>query len=341
FQTMTREGLEALSSLAASIYIPLAGREALEGVLAVGPKPRQTIYSWQEMEFLKALGHQGAMLLESIRLSEADRAQRERMDHMREIQRYMVQARDEERRSLASEIHDEPIQMLVGSVVRLNLIRDSLVTRPDLSQEQIDHVIANLGRAEQSLRRIMTGVFPSLLQDLGLLAALEALCQGLEHSGVAMSSIHLTAEVKGVPSDWDCPLAVGIVVYRFIQEGLRNVLAHSGATEAWVTVEYGPESATMEVMDNGHGVDPQRVLSRRQEGHVGLLGLEERLGAFGGSITLSNRPEGGARLSGQFPHESPSPDQGARWSFDYDFTPLPVSEPAVETTDKAPVKGHS
>ncbi|MEE9198656.1 MAG: histidine kinase, partial [Dehalococcoidia bacterium] len=340
FQTMSVESLEAFSSLGATIYVPLAGRDSLEGILAVGPKAGRSIYSWQEIEFLRTLGQQGAMLLESIRLSEADRAQRERMEHMREIQRSMVQARDEERRSLAAEIHDEPIQMLVGSVVRLNLIRDSLLTRPDMSQEQLDHVVTSLGRAEKSLRRIMTGVFPSLLHDLGLLAALEALCQDLERGGLARTKVHLTMEVKGVPSDWNPPLPVGLVIYRFIQEGLRNVLAHSGATEVRATVEYTAEAATVEVLDNGHGIDPQRVLSRRQEGHVGLVGLEERLGAVGGSISLDDRPEGGARLSGHFPHESPSPDPQASWSVEYDFVPLPAPEPVTRTADKAPVRGH-
>ena len=341
FQSMNRQSLEALSALGADIYVPLAARESLEGLLVVGPKPRQAIYSWQDIEFLRALGQQGALLLESIRLSEADRAQRERMEHMREIQRYMVQARDEERRSLATEIHDEPIQMLVGSVVRLNLIRDSLITRPDLSQQQLEHVITSLGRAEKSLRHIMTGVFPSLLQDLGLLAALEALCQDLETSGLTTTQVHLTISVKGVSSDWSPPLAEGLVIYRFIQEGLRNVLAHAGATHVWATAEYGAEAATLELIDNGRGIDSERAMSRRQEGHVGLLGLEERLGALRGSMSLDNRPEGGARLSGQFPHQSPSPDPEAQWSFAYTFTPLPVTQRPAETPVGSPVRNLS
>ncbi len=331
FQAMSRQSLEALSALGATIYVPLAGRESLEGILAVGPKTGEAIYSWQEIEFLRALGQQSALLLESIRLSEADRVQKEHMEHIREIQRYMVQARDEERRSLAAEIHDEPIQKLVGSVVRLNLIRDFLATRPELSQQQLAHVIGSITQAEKSLRRIMTGVFPSLLQDLGLLAALEALFQDLRESGLVMTRVHLTIGVKGISSAWNPPLAVGLVIYRFIQEGLRNVLAHSGATEARANVEYGAEAATIEVVDNGKGIDPQRVVSRRQEGHVGLLGLEERLGTLGGSIALDSQPEGGTRLWGQFPHQSSSPDPEARWSIECDLTPLPLAERPAET----------
>ena len=320
------------------MYAPLAGRESLEGILVIGPKMGEAIYSWQEIEFLRALGQQGALLLERIRLFEADRVQRERMEHMRETQRYMVQARDEERRSLATEIHAEPLQMVVGSVVRVNLIRESLLTRPELSQQQLDHVLATLNQAKDSLRRIMRDVYPSLLQDLGLLAALEALCQDLKDSSVAMTPVHLRIDIKGISPNWSPPLAVGLVVYRFIQEGIRNVLAHAGASEAWATAEYGAEVVTMEMVDNGQGIDPQRVVSRRQEGHVGLLGLEERLGAQGGSFTLDNRPEGGARLWGQFPHQSPSPDPEARWSIEYDFTPLPLTGPSAEIPGKTPVR---
>ena len=340
FQTMISQSLEALSALDATIYVPMPGREKLESILAVGSKAGHAIYSWQEIEFLRALGQQGALLLEGIRLTEADRVQRESMEHIREIQRYMVQARDEERLSLATEIHAEPIQMVVGSVVRINLIRDSLLTRPDLSQQQLEHVLASLNRADESLRRIMRGVFPSLLQDLGLLTALEALCQDLQGSGLAMTQVHLEMEVKGVPADWNPPLAVGLVIYRFIQEGLRNVLDHAGATEARVTAEYGSETASIDVIDNGRGIDPQRIVTRRQEGHVGLLGLEERLGALGGSITLDNMPGGGARLYGEFPHQAPTPDPDAQWSIKYDFTPLPLDETSAELSGKVAARSN-
>ncbi len=337
FQTMTTQNLEAISALNATVYVPLTSRETLEGLLAVGPKTRGSVYSWQEIEFLQALGQQSALLLESIRLSKADRVQREHMEHIREIQRSMVQARDEERRSLAAEIHDEPIQMLVGSLVRVNLIRECLLTRPEMSQQQLDHVVTNLLRAEKSLRRIMTGVFPSLLSDLGLLAALEALFQDLENSGTAKTNIHLSVKVKGIPSDWNPPLDVSLVIYRFIQEGLRNALGHSQASEVKVTAEYVDEAAIVEVVDNGQGIDTQRIASRRKEGHVGLLGLEERLGAIGGTMNLSNRAEGGASLTGEFPHQSPSPDPEALWSVEYDFIPLPIPESQTETSEKTPV----
>ena len=111
------------------------------------------------------------------------------------------------------------------------------------------------------------------------------------------------------------------------------------ATEARVTVEYGPEYVTLDVVDNGEGIDAKRVVDRRKEGHVGLLGLEERLGALGGSITLNNVPGGGARLAGEFPHQAPSPSSGARWSIQYDFTPLVGEETDIPLAGKAGVRG--
>jgi len=243
------------------------------------------------------------------------------MEDIREIQRSIIQARDEERCSLAAEIHDEPLQMLAASAVRLNLIRDSLTTRPDLSQEQLSHAITNLGRAENSLRRIMKGVFPSAIDDLGLLTALDGLFKDLKLSGMAKTQVHLNVDVKGIYYDWNPPLPVGIVIYRFIQEGLRNILVHSHCTRASITVEYESDVTTLEAVDNGRGIDPVRIISRRKEGHVGLLGLEERLGSVGGSIYLSNRSEGGTSLWGQFSHQAPSLDPKTRWSGEYDFVP--------------------
>lgn len=341
FQTMPRHSLQMLSSLEATLYVPLSSHESLEGILGIGPKTRGAVYSWQEIEFLRSVGQHGALLLESLRLSEAERVRKEQMDRMRELQRYMVQARDDERRTLATAIHDEPIQMLAGSLVRLNLIRDSLVTRPDLSRQQIDHVLASLVRAESSLRRIMTGVFPPLLQDLGLHTALEALYQDLERNGSHMTPVHLNVEAEGLPEDWSPPLAVSLVIYRFIQEGLRNALSHSGATEAWVTIDYGAEVATLRVLDNGRGIDPERIASRRREGHVGLMGLEERLGALSGSLSLNNRLEGGACLQGQFPHQAASPRPETRWSSEYNFVPIQAAVSPEEAPAKASVQNRS
>ena len=341
FQTMTRQNLKVLSGLDATVYVPFASHESLEAFLALGPKARDEIYSWQELEFLQALGQQAALLLESNRLLETERDQAERMEHMREIQRYMIEARDDERRSLAAEIHDDPIQMLVGSLVRISLIQEHLTTRPELSLQQLEKVTENLRHAEKSMRRIMSGVFPALLQDLGLLTAIEALCQDLQDSGLTPVPTHISVQVKGVASGWEPPLPVGLVIYRFVQEGLRNMLAHSGATEAKVTVDYKQDSGTVEVLDNGTGIDWDRVTTRRQGGHVGLLALEERLGSIGGSMNLSGGPKGGARLFCQFPHQSPSPDPEARWSFEYEVTPLSVVETqAEEASDKARVSSR-
>jgi len=264
--------------------------------------------------------------LGGMRLAKANRAQGVGMEDIREIQRSIIQARDEERCSLAAEIHDEPLQMLAASAVRLNLIRDTLTTRPDMSQEQLNHAIANLGRAEDSLRRIMKGVFPSTIEDLGLLNALDGMFRDLELGGTAETQVHLKVDVKGIHSDWNPPPPVGIVIYRFIQEGLRNILVHSHCTKASITVEYESDVTTLEALDNGRGIDPGRITSRRKEGHVGLLGLEERLGSVGGNIYLSNRPEGGTMLWGQFSHHAPSRDPKTRWSAEYDFIPQTLIE---------------
>jgi signal transduction histidine kinase len=290
------------------------------------------------MTFLSMLGQQGGLLLESIRLYRADQVQRERIVHIREVQKQLVEAREEERRSLAAEIHDEPIQMLVGSLVRLNLIRDSLVTRPQLSQQQIDHAITSLTLAEKSMRRIMTGVFPALLQDLGLTAALESLCEDFHKNGLATAPLHISIKVSGIPRGWKLPMGIGLAIYRFVQEGLNNVVGHAGATQAEVTIEYGGELVTLQVVDNGRGVDTQRLLSRRREGHVGLLGLEERLGALGGSITLDSLPAGGGRLWGQFSHECPSPDVGAHWTFEYELTPVSLIKESAKGPAVGPVQ---
>lgn len=337
YQSTAPQTLEPVTSLNAAIYVPLIERDITEGLLVVGPKVGSSIYSWQETAFLAAVGRQTALLLESIRLAQADQFHRDEMMRFQEMQRFMVEAREAERRTLASDIHDEPVQLLVGSLVRLNLIRDFMTSRPELVQQQIAHVTQSIALAEQSLRRIMRGVFPSLLQDLGLLAALEALCQDLGNSRFAKTPAHLSMTISGVPRSWNPPLSAGLIIYRFIQEGLRNALTHSGSPQIFITVQYGTENVTMEVQDNGRGINPERAASRRQEGHVGLLGLEERVGAVGGNMAIVNRPEGGARLWGEFPHQSPTPDPQAQWVFEYDFLPSSLDAAPGEE----PVESHA
>ena len=163
----------------------------------------------------------------------------------------------------------------------------------------------------------------------------------LELGGTAETQVHLKVDVKGIHSDWNPPLPIGIVIYRFIQEGLRNILVHSHCTKASITVEYESDVTTLEALDNGRGIDPGRITSRRKEGHVGLLGLEERLGSVGGSIYLSNRSEGGTSLWGQFSHQAPSLDPKTRWSAEYDFIPQSLVESPPTVPRKTPSYAHS
>ena len=206
-------------------------------------------------------------------------------DRLRRIYAATLDAREQEARRIARELHDQAGQLLAS----LHLALDEVGAHVDAgARERIPELRAMVDEVEQELRRIAHEMRPPILDDLGLVPALDFLARGLaRRSGLA---VEVTGPRSRMPSEVETNL------YRIAQEALGNVLRHAKARHARVQVTVTDDEATLEVGDDGCGFVVDEALSRRGERGIGFLGMQERLDGLGGRLRVESAPGSGTRV---------------------------------------------
>ena len=243
------------------------------GVLAVGRDLTE------EHSLAEEIGARG----QALRLSE------ERRLELRSYLALFTQAQEEERRRISRELHDDTAQVLIAVGRRLDrLAREmgetSLVERVSSIREDVDAALVSVRRFSHNLR-------PSVLDDLGLMAALEQLTE--------RSSPPARLEVAG--TERRLPGQVELTLFRMVQEALGNVGKHAQASDVNVRLEFRESQTHVWVTDNGIGFDPSRLSELLLEGHLGLLGLRERVELLGGALEIVSEAGAGTEMHFFFP----------------------------------------
>jgi signal transduction histidine kinase len=203
----------------------------------------------------------------------------------------LVDAQEEERRVIARELHDEVGQALTAIKMELSMAGRAIDHQP--GPASLDNAQAIADRALHMVRDLSRLLHPRMLEDLGLVTALEAYLRDFAtRTGISADLVHDGVEER-------LESHVEITAYRIVQEALTNIARHSGASTCVVFVERLPAALAVTVEDNGRGFDPARVAAER--GGVGLLGIEERTAGFRGTYKLDSRPGGGTRLRVELP----------------------------------------
>jgi PAS domain S-box-containing protein len=224
-------------------------------------------------------------------VTERKKAEERLRNHLQEITR----AQEEERRRIARELHDETAQdmiILLRQVDKLMAKADNLSAESNALLEELrqktKETLDGVHRFSQDLR-------PSILDDLGLLPALEWLASDLtEHFGIEV-------EMKVLGTVRRLPPEVELVVFRIAQEALRNVWKHSGASKARATLKFGDDKAVLTVEDEGKGFKlPARVDDLTVAGKLGLAGMQERAQLIGGKLKLKSKPGKGTTVTLEF-----------------------------------------
>ncbi len=274
-------------------------REQLAGVLGGGAasqvlnaRVQRGSGEWRELEIvLAALPDHGRttvqMVLTDITQRRREGAELERSRRaLRELSASVVEAREEERRRIARELHDELGQRLTALKMDLSILAGS--TDPQAVDERIRGMLATLDDTVASVRRISADLRPMMLDDLGLNAAIEWLARdATQRMGVAV-----TLQL----GDADPPVdeRVATAVYRMVQEALTNVARHAQATGVQVTLRAGAGELVLTVQDNGIGFSADAL---EREGSFGLMGLRERALMLGGRMEVGNVPGSGGRVT--------------------------------------------
>ncbi len=219
-----------------------------------------------------------------------------RADLQRVLARLTV-AQEEERRLLAQAIHDHTIQPVIATLWSLDDLAES---SQGTQHEAIVQARAHLQEAIAAARSLIAELRPPLLDELGLVAAVEQQLSRLaDEAGVEAK---LTSELT-----WRLPSHLETLAFRTIEEALRNVRRHAGAS--MVTVHIRPVEAMVEVVvdDDGVGVHIGSAPRGAGVGQVGLISMRETIAIAGGTFTVGAGPNGGTRLSFTLPGEAPPP----------------------------------
>lgn len=217
----------------------------------------------------------------------------EQSQHRLELRRLaasVVEAREEERRRIARELHDELGQRLTALKMEIASLRSHDQQRKQGSR--FDGMIEMVDNTVAALRRIAADLRPLMLDDLGLSAAIEWLARDAARRMDIEVTVHLQGE--------DPLLAPGadIALYRMVQEALTNVGRHAHATGARIELRQEGAELVLVVQDNGRGF-PERAVG--QDGRYGLLGIRERAIMLGGRLEVDNPPAGGGRITVRVP----------------------------------------
>ncbi len=263
--------------------LPLYRETLVTHVLVLTGDVRDPFTALDE-EFLRALGRQVGSALQQAEL----RAQlEERTGELARLSTRLVAQHEDERKRLARELHDETGQLFSALRMELGAL-DGVTGATEVAARMDELVTAGLS----SLRRVTAALRPSLLDDLGLLSAVRSLVAHVSREGQVRASLEAPSAMVPLPHSHE------LALFRAAQEGITNVLRHANATRLRVSLEIDLDEIRMLIDDDGLG-PPSRahLIERERAGHVGLVGMRERLVALGGRVQLEPSPLGGTRLS--------------------------------------------
>ncbi len=212
-------------------------------------------------------------------------------------QRRLLTEREQERKRLARELHDQVIQDLLSTNYQLEEIGSNEDVTPNLNDKLLD-IRQDIRGLVVDLRRICGDLRPPTIDSLGLGAALQSYTrQWTERTGIPVTLI-LDSNLGRLPE------TIELSIFRIVQEALSNVRKHAQAGVVEICLRHtSPRMLMISVADNGQGIDHKFDLSALSaEGHYGLLGISERIALLRGRLTLKNQADGGLLLEVEIPH---------------------------------------
>lgn len=211
---------------------------------------------------------------------------------MRLLASQIISAQDAERSRIARELHDGVAQTLAAAKLQIQALVHDELSMDKAMLQRLDTLRDLVTDALEELRSLSHSIYPRVLDDLGLVAALEWLSRQTREA---------TAVDVRVESDLVAPVppSVAAVLYRVAQEGLRNAVVHARAGTIVLRVEADAQHASLEVMDDGIGFDLREAESRRPG--MGLFAMRERMALAGGSVDIHSVVGRGTRVTATVP----------------------------------------
>jgi signal transduction histidine kinase len=270
--------------------LPLVYQREEIGRLMLSPRAPGERFSDADRSLLEDLARQAEVAVHAVRLTSDLQHSRERL----------VSTREEERRRLRRDLHDGLGAQLAGLNVQAGTLRRLIPRDPAAADELVVELRDELRGAIADIRRLVYGLRPPALDDLGLTEALRRLAERYGSEGEQLQV--LVEAPEDLP---DLPAAVEVAVYRIVQEALTNVARHARARSCVVRLVV-EEDAALEIVDDGVGIPKERGAG------VGLSSMRERASELGGSCVLEPASTGGTQVLVRLPLPKESPKKSIK-----------------------------
>ena len=212
-------------------------------------------------------------------------------EQIRLLSRQIIEIQERERESLSREIHDNIGQLLSALKMGLSRVNKKIPDKLSAIKDQLSELSYLVNKTIQETRELSHALHPPLIEDLGLISALEEICQDFKSYSEIKIKWNFEQIQKPLPS------ITNITIYRLFQEGLNNILKHSRATEAYLTLTSSESTINVIIEDDGVGFLVDDVFSPLQNTKsLGLISMRERLALIRGELKIISSPGKGTKL---------------------------------------------
>lgn len=274
------------------LCVPLRSENWVLGVMSLANQSEAGRFTDRELQQAQALANQVAVGMEKAWLY---REVQRREQMLRRLLERVVAAQEEERRRIARELHDETGQALTALVTGLGALQATVASDPYLAEQRLKDLLQVGLQAMDEIDRLIADLRPTLLDDLGLVAALRWL---VESNRDRLPPVELKLSLGKTR----LPPHLEVELFRIAQESVKNIIRHANAKHVRISLRAEPGRVLLVVEDDGAGFDPQAAMDPLSPRPAwGLLGMKERAEGLGGSMAIDSRLGSGTRITVEVP----------------------------------------
>jgi two-component system sensor histidine kinase UhpB len=207
-----------------------------------------------------------------------------------ELSTKVLNAREEERKRVARELHDETSQALTLLLIELKMLEKA---KPEDRKKKLTELWAYTSQILDGVRRLTLELRPSDLDELGLIPALRSYTKDWS------KKFNIGIDFQATRPRGKLPNNVEVALYRVVQEALTNVAKHSGATSVWISMRCEDSLGVVTIRDNGRGFNMDEVMKSKESG-LGLFGMRERMSTVGGELKINTTPGQGTEVVAKY-----------------------------------------
>jgi len=290
-----RPDLISMEGLKAFICVPLRAKDNVLGVMNVASHlPHR--FTKEDMYLLHSIADQLGTAIEQARLHEGLEKGKKRYQ---ELARQILITQEEERRRISRELHDEASQTLSGLALNLQaLVQKAEMLGIDEAEFKTrwDKAHSLAVQTGSEVSRLIADLRPTLLDTLGLVPAIR------QYAGTSLTPLGINFSFQAEGIDRPLPPEVELAFFRWVQGAIGNIIQHSQAKNATISLKLAGDDLELRITDDGQGFDVSQITKVERSGRgAGLFGMKERIALLGGSCSVQSQPGQGTRVTGRIP----------------------------------------